>query len=348
METKTSYEEEYKQAVRALEIEQFIVDQISKFSMTEDFETAVNAIIKEFGLFMKAERVYVFEVGETHMSNTYEWCSEGVIPQIDNLQSIDNYNVRHWLAELRKGNSVVVDDVETISESMPEEYELLKMQAIHSCIAVPMILSNRLLGFIGVDNAPNETNRMIRRLLTVVGFFIAVSLKNCERRRVLEVMSYSDKMTGCANRNAYIRHIESLRRSGSKLSMGAAVCDLNGLKMINDTYGHAAGDRAICHLAEGLTSIFTPRCVYRLGGDEFVVLVSGVSEEEFDRQVAEVIRRAEEEWEVSVSVGHAWAESCRSPQELTDRADSIMYEVKKKFHEREEAQGEKDLRTDKE
>lgn len=346
METKTSYEEEYRQAVRALEIEQFIVDQISKFSMTEDFETAVNVIIKEFGLFMKAERVYVFEVGETHMSNTYEWCAEGVVPQIDNLQSIDNYNVRHWLAELRKGNCVVVDDVETTSESMPEEYELLKMQAIRSCIEVPMILSNRLLGFIGVDNAPNETNRMIRRLLTVVGCFIAVSLKDCERRRVLEVMSYSDKMTGCANRNAYISRIESLRRSGANHSLGVAVCDMNGLKVINDTYGHAAGDSAICQLAEGLTSIFTPKCVYRLGGDEFVVLVSDVLEEEFGRQVAEAIRCAEEEWKVSVSIGHAWAESCRTPQDLAGQADSIMYEVKKKFHEREEAQGEKALRSD--
>lgn len=336
MESKISYEEEYKQAVRALEIEQFIVDQISKFSMTEDFETAVNAIIKEFGLFMKAERVYVFEVGETHMSNTYEWCAEGVEPQIDNLQSIDNHNVRHWLAELRNGNCVVIDNVEAISESMPEEYELLKMQEIHSCIEVPMILSNRLLGFIGVDNAPNETNRMIRRLLTVVGCFIAVSLKDCERRRVLEVMSYSDKMTGCANRNAYISHIESLRRSGTNHSLGVAVCDLNGLKAINDTYGHAAGDRAICQLAEGLTSLFTSRCVYRAGGDEFVVLVSDVPEEEFDRRVAEVIRRAAEEWKVSVSVGHVWAENCRSPQELVDRADTIMYEVKKRYHELEE------------
>ncbi|MCM1462224.1 MAG: sensor domain-containing diguanylate cyclase [Bacteroides sp.] len=323
--------------MRRLEIEQFIVDQISKFSMTEDFEAAINEIMKEFGLFMKAERVYVFEVGNTHMSNTYEWCAEGVVPQMDNLQSIDNHNVRHWLAELKIGNCIMIDDIEMISETMPEEYAILKMQEIRSCIVVPMILSNHLLGFIGVDNAPIETTRMIRRLLTVVASFIAVSLKNCERRRVLEVMSYTDKMTGCANRNAYISHIESLRRNGSNLPLGVAVCDLNGLKTINDTYGHSAGDRAICSLADGLISLFSAECIFRLGGDEFVILVSDVSREEFSRKIEEVTRLAAEEWKVSVSIGSEWAENCRSPQELVDRADEIMYAMKKKHYEEERA-----------
>lgn len=245
MKQKASYEDEYRQAVRALEIEKFIVEQISKFSMTDVFETAVSEILKELGLFMKAERVYIFEIGDARMSNTYEWCAEGVVPQIENLQGIDHYNVRHWLAELRTGNCIVIDDIEKIADSMPEEYELLKMQAIHCCIVVPMILSKKLIGFIGADNAPNEMNQMIHRLLTAVGCFIAVNLKNCERRRVLEVMSYSDKMTGCANRNAYISHLETLRRNHAGLPLGAAVCDLNGLKAINDTYGHAAIKRFV-------------------------------------------------------------------------------------------------------
>lgn len=337
MTQKASYEEEYKQAVRALEIEKFIVEQICKFSMSDDFETAVNEILKELGLFMKAERVYIFEIGDKHMSNTFEWCAEGVMPQIDNLQAIDHYNVRHWLAELGKGNCLVIDDIEKIADSMAEEYELLKMQEIHCCIEVPMILAKKLIGFIGVDNAPNEMNQMIHRLLTAVGCFIAVSIKNCERRRVLEVMSYADKMTGCANRNAYISRMEVLRRNRAGFSLGAAVCDLNGLKTINDTYGHSAGDKAICGLASGLTQLFSVESVFRLGGDEFVVLCSGTSEEEFESKMREVIRRAEEEWCISVSIGYAWTNCCRSPQELIDRADTEMYGEKRKHYERAEA-----------
>lgn len=337
MTQKTSYEEEYKQAVRALEIEKFIVEQICKFSMTDDFETAVNEILKELGLFMQAERVYIFEIGDRHMSNTFEWCAEGVRPQIDNLQVIDHYNVRHWLAELGTGNCLMINDIEEISESMAEEYELLKMQEIRCCIEVPMILSKKLIGFIGVDNAPNEMNQMIQRLLTAVGCFIAVSIKNCERRRMLEVMSYSDKMTGCANRNAYIRRTEILRRNHAGVSLGAAVCDLNGLKGINDTYGHAAGDKAICGLANGLTRIFPEDCVFRLGGDEFVILCSDISEEEFEEKMRDVIRRSGEEWCVSVSVGYAWTKSCRSPQELIERADTKMYREKRKYYEKAEA-----------
>lgn len=337
MAQKASYEEEYKQAVRALEIEKFIVEQICKFSMSDDFETAVNEILKELGLFMKAERVYVFEIDDKHLSNTFEWCAESVTPQIDNLQGIDHYNVRHWLAELETGNCLVIDDIEKIADSMAEEYELLKMQDIRCCVEVPMILSKRLIGFIGVDNAPNEMNQMIHRLLSVVGCFIAVSIKDGERRRVLEVMSYADKMTGCANRNAYISHMESLRRNRVGFPLGVAVCDLNGLKNINDTYGHVAGDKTICGLANGLRQLFSEETVFRLGGDEFVVLCSGASEEEFEAKMQEVIRRAEEEWCISVSVGYTWSGSCRSPQELIERADTEMYEEKRKHYERADA-----------
>lgn len=337
MTQKASYEEEYKQAVRALEIEKFIVEQICKFSMSDDFEMSVNEILKELGLFMKAERVYIFEIDNKHISNTYEWCAEGVTPQIDGLQAIDHYNVRHWLAELEMGNCLVINDIEEISESMTEEYEILKMQEIRCCIEVPMILSKKLIGFIGVDNAPNEMNQMIHRLLTAVGCFIAVSIKNCERRRVLEVMSYADKMTGCANRNAYISRMEALRRNRAGFSLGVAVCDLNGLKTINDTYGHVAGDKAICELANGLKQLFSDESVFRLGGDEFVVLCSDASEEEFDARMREVIRRAKEEWCISVSVGYAWTNGCRSPQELIEHADTEMYEEKRKHYERAEA-----------
>lgn len=337
MTKKTSYEEEYQQAVRALEIEKFIVEQICKFSMTDDFEAAINEMLKDLGLFMKAERVYIFEIGDKQLSNTYEWCAEGVTPQIENLQALDYYSVRHWLAELREGNCLVIDDIESIADSMTEEYEILKMQEIRCCIEVPMILSKKLIGFIGVDNAPNEMNQMIHRTLTSVGCFLAVSIKNFERRHVLEVMSYTDKMTGCANRNAYISRMEKLRRMHAGSSLGVAVCDLNGLKTINDTYGHSAGDKAICGLANGLMSVFSGESVFRLGGDEFIVLCSDISEMEFNEKMREVKLRAAEEWCVSVSVGCAWTDGSRSPQELIELSDTNMYNEKRKHYERAEA-----------
>jgi GGDEF domain-containing protein len=84
-----------------------------------------------------------------------------------------------------------------------------------------------------------------------------------------------DALTGCANRRALdeelVRTLASARRSG--LDMALAVLDLDGLKTINDTKGHPAGDAALVSLVEALRSALRKAdTLYRTGGDEFVVL----------------------------------------------------------------------------
>ena len=62
-------------------------------------------------------------------------------------------------------------------------------------------------------------------------------------------------------------------------TISVIMCDLNGLKKVNDSYGHEAGDKYICDSAEVLTSCFGKENVYRIGGDEFMVIILGETEE---------------------------------------------------------------------
>ncbi|MFZ0668274.1 MAG: GGDEF domain-containing protein [Acidimicrobiales bacterium] len=85
-----------------------------------------------------------------------------------------------------------------------------------------------------------------------------------------------DPLTGCSNRRALKEDLERAaagsRRTG--LDVAVAVVDLDGLKQINDTYGHAAGDATLKHVAESLRSVIRDTdVVYRVGGDEFVVVI---------------------------------------------------------------------------
>jgi diguanylate cyclase (GGDEF)-like protein len=85
----------------------------------------------------------------------------------------------------------------------------------------------------------------------------------------------TDPLTGCANRRALeddiARAVAGAGRSGADLAV--AVIDLDGLKKLNDTFGHAAGDAALVALVESLrSSIRDTDAIYRTGGDEFVVL----------------------------------------------------------------------------
>ena len=80
----------------------------------------------------------------------------------------------------------------------------------------------------------------------------------------------------------------------------------NGLKTVNDTLGHEAGDRLIINTADNIRSVFSGNS-YRIGGDEFAVILPDVGKEDFERQVDEV-RRQMEQNDISVAIGTSWRE----------------------------------------
>ena len=86
----------------------------------------------------------------------------------------------------------------------------------------------------------------------------------------------NDKLTGVKNKNAYQETESTLQSSidqGSCEPFAVLICDLNDLKIINDTLGHKAGDDYICAACQLICSIFTHSPVYRIGGDEFEVIL---------------------------------------------------------------------------
>jgi diguanylate cyclase (GGDEF)-like protein len=96
----------------------------------------------------------------------------------------------------------------------------------------------------------------------------------------LQTAAFTDALTGCANRRAFERDLERelARCARAELDLCLVAVDLDGLKHINDSEGHVAGDRALLQLVEGLRrALRTLDGVYRLGGDEFVVVLPDTS-----------------------------------------------------------------------
>ena len=89
-------------------------------------------------------------------------------------------------------------------------------------------------------------------------------------------MAYTDALTGVKNKRAFEEKKEEIEQSlaaGSINEFGIIVCDLNGLKVINDTKGHDAGDNYIKEASKIICTFFKHSPVFRIGGDEFVVLL---------------------------------------------------------------------------
>lgn len=163
-----------------------------------------------------------------------------------------------------------------------------------------------------------------------------------EKERLLRLSSY-DELTMLFNRHAYESKLEELKQSGNA-SASIVILDVNGLKVVNDTVGHSAGDELICAAAKCIKSTFESigGC-YRIGGDEFAVII--------EKEVANLdslmanFRECLDGWHgeqvdsITVSIGLASATELGNTgsegyEELVKLADQRMYSDKALFYKK--------------
>lgn len=179
-----------------LEAERFMTDQISLLHEAEDLTDGINFMLKSLGEFTDADRAYVFETSENHTStNTYEWCAAGVTPQIRNLHDIPFESMPKWIEVFLHGENILIEDLEAYRESMPLEYELLKVQNVSTLIAFPISVHEKLIGFVGVDNPDMEKSNLLHRLLSLLGKYVGTMIKDHKNEQMrLEVVASKSRL----------------------------------------------------------------------------------------------------------------------------------------------------------
>lgn len=140
-----------------------------------------------------------------------------------------------------------------------------------------------------------------------------------------------DPLTGLLNRQAYYADISNDPEEISALIS----IDMNGLKTINDTEGHKAGDVAISTIAGCfLRAAKRKQLVYRVGGDEFVVVCRKVSEEEVIA-LTKRIHQQVDATKYSCSVGYSYSHDGKKPiDELLSESDANMYAEKQQYYKK--------------
>ena len=161
-------------------------------------------------------------------------------------------------------------------------------------------------------------------------------LQNAERS--LKKHAFFDPLTGLPNRlllmDRFQRAIQHAKRSRTQFAV--LMVDLNKFKAINDTYGHAAGDKVLVTIAQRMVSLVrSTDTVARLGGDEFVLIIESLTEREqiatlgqklIDLLAEEILLDAGGAVSLGGSVGFAWYPSDGdSLKDILEVADEAMY-----------------------
>ena len=146
-----------------------------------------------------------------------------------------------------------------------------------------------------------------------------------------------DALTGVKNKFAYANaeaHLNGRIGAGEPVAFAVSICDINGLKKVNDEQGHQAGDRYIREGCMIICKVFAHSPVFRVGGDEFAVISQGADYENIDslvEKVAEINAANRAAGKVVIACGMSKFNSDQNVAEVFKRADAHMYENKKKL-----------------
>lgn len=312
-----------------LEIATILNKCIAELISGEDEDAAISNLLRIISGYFDGDRSYIVQIDEKRnvCTNTYEYAMNGVTAEKDNLQEVPMEMLDIWMDSFRKNGLYYIPDIE--EEQGQPYYETLKMQDITRLLAVPLNSDGKIIGFLGVDNP--RLHYEDHTLLSSIQHFLTDSLKAKERKACLQYMSYRDMLTTLYNRNRYIQVLEGMQAK-TVIKTGVAYIDINGLKRVNDLYGHEAGDRLIINTARSMLAIL-PENAYRVGGDEFVLICFDMDEKIFRSKVRDICDSIAAK-RISVSVGVVWEESSSELETMLRRADDLMYAEKKKYYEK--------------
>ncbi len=318
-------EKEQDEVVRIYREMEMMANKGMKEAISEEMpDESINIVLEHMGKALCGERTYIFERNENGGDdNTYEWCAPGIHSEKENLQNLPPEVCANWYRCFEDGKDIMIRDLEETKESDPLQYENLKRQGIHSLVVVPLYDNGNVIAFYGVDNPPPIFLDYAHDILQITAAFLISCLKRRKLMAKLIEISYMDALTKLGNRFALTEYVRQMDKTQS---VAVVYCDITGLKHVNDTQGHEAGDALILNSCECLRQVFDGCGLFRIGGDELLVICPDVTNAAVEDWVVR-LRETTKDYSVNLAVGMVFME------ELGDDLERSVIEAEKRMYE---------------
>jgi len=240
---------------------------------------------------------------------------------------------------------LLVSDFQSITHREDLGHDLAEVYRMLAGETLTCQLEKRYTHKLGHDVWVSSSASLVRDAQSRPFHFIFQIQDITERKRAeaaIQTLSLADELTGLYNRRGFLAFCKQHLNSLSRTNKGVAIvyADLDGLKKINDSFGHTEGDRALIKTAELLKETFRSSDILgRLGGDEFTVLAAVDPEDGVENLIARLEQKFESynalknsPYQLSISLGVAQLDSdgSQTMEDLMALADLAMYENKRR------------------
>lgn len=310
-----------EQTVYMFEVQQTLFDAHTKPSL---FRDALRKVAES----MSAAETAFFRIEKGLVTDVF-YSSDARHPTAVHAKAIEGL-LRQNFRGLASGRSVLLQNYDELSLATGIVSERLRKMDIGGMMFTPVMNRSReLIGLLGAVSI-RRSWRDCSALESVSSSF-QMALTNIDYSARIEHMGSTDAVTGLGNRQSFEKAL-ALLREDLPAGQYCLYCDCNGLHQLNNTLGHAAGDRMLATTAAALRSYFDGADVFRVGGDEFVVLGSGISEAGLRTRIAGMKAHLQT-FHYSMSAGLAVAAPGRTVDELLGAAEMRMYDAKRRHYE---------------
>lgn len=253
------------------------------------------------------------------------------------LSQLISYSVK-YTQKGRMLNVIFIKTNSRLKKNNKTLYDMLKKHDINSIEFTAIKTQENYIIILATTNSKKPKDAA--RIISDISVCFSIAIFNKKHLSKTEIAASTDSLTGLLNRVSYNNHITNYNDEQPD-NFACVFIDVNELHVINNKYGHAAGDEMLVYVANTIKEIFFGHSIYRYGGDEFIVFAKDTNVD-YIKSSIDTLENILKEMNYHVAVGYSFRSQCTNIDEIIRDAEVRMYEKKARYYQNKESTAVKD------